>query len=177
MFIARRKYMSEDKISKEIESKFGNRLRIRVNGVLIEENKILMVKHKMSSERDFWSTPGGGMHFGSPAQNNLCREFLEETGLTIAVGEFLFIHEYLNPPLHALECFFEVKRISGDATLGKDPELAPENQILSEIKWMSVEELQSLDKKTIHPLFLGIKSLEELVLCKGYFNFENKYLK
>ncbi len=169
--------MSEDKISKEIESKFGNHLRIRVNGVLIEENKILLVKHKMGRDRDFWSTPGGGMHFGSSAQENLSREFLEETGLTIAVGKFLFINEYFNPPLHALECFFEVKRISGNATLGKDPELAPENQILSEIRWMRVEELQSLDKKTIHPLFLGIKSLEELVLCKGYFNFENKYLK
>jgi ADP-ribose pyrophosphatase YjhB (NUDIX family) len=169
--------MSEDKISKEIESKFGHRLRIRVNGVLIEENKILMVKHKMSSDRDFWSTPGGGMHFGSPAQDNLCREFLEETGLTIAVGEFLFINEYLDPPLHALECFFEVERISGNATLGKDPELSHDSQILSEIKWMTFSELQSLDKKTIHPLFLGIKSLEELVLCKGYFNFENKYLK
>ena len=169
--------MSEDKISKEIESKFGNRLRIRVNGVLIEEKKILMVKHKMSAERDFWSTPGGGMQFGSTAQENLSREFLEETGLNIAVGEFLGINEYLAPPLHALECFFKVKRISGNATLGNDPELAPENQILSEIKWMTLSELQSLEKKTIHPLFLGIKSLEELVLCKGYFNFENKYLK
>ncbi len=169
--------MSEDKISKEIESKFGNRLRIRVNGVLIEENKILMVKHRMSADRDFWSTPGGGMQFGSPAQENLSREFLEETGLKIAVGDFLCINEYLAPPLHALECFFEVKRISGNATLGNDPELAPENQILSEIKWMTLTELQSLEKNAIHPFFLGIKSLDELVLCKGYFNFENKYLK
>ena len=79
MFIARRKYMSEDKISKEIESKFGHHLRIRVNGVLIEGNKILLVKHRMGSSRDFWSTPGGGMQFGSSAQENLVREFLEET--------------------------------------------------------------------------------------------------
>lgn len=169
--------MSEDKISKEIESKFGNRLRIRVNGILIEENKILMVKHKMSSELDFWSTPGGGMQFGSSVQQNLCREFLEETGLQISVGKFIFINEFLNPPLHALECFFEVKRISGNATLGKDPELGENSQILSEIRWMTFSELQSIDKKNIHPLFLGIKSLEELVLCKGYFNFENNYLK
>ncbi|MFZ9188400.1 MAG: NUDIX domain-containing protein, partial [Algoriphagus sp.] len=129
--------MSEDKISKEIESKFGNRLRIRVNGVLIEENKILMIKHKMSAERDFWSTPGGGMQFGSSAQANLSREFLEETGLNILVGKFICINEYLDPPLHALECFFEVKRIGGNATLGNDPELSTENQILSEIKWMT----------------------------------------
>ncbi|MDA0314822.1 MAG: NUDIX hydrolase [Bacteroidetes bacterium] len=169
--------MSEDKISKEIESKFGHRLRIRVNGVLIEGDKILLVKHKMGKDRDFWSTPGGGMQFGSPAQENLSREFLEETGLKITVEDFLCFHEYLNPPLHALECFFVVKRISGTATLGKDPELATENQILAEIRWMTLEELQSLDKRFIHPLFLAIKSLSELVLWKGYFNFENKYLK
>jgi hypothetical protein len=61
--------------------------------------------------------------------------------------------------------------------LGKDPELAAADQILAEISWMTVDGLNSLDKKSIHPVFLGIKSLEELVLCKGYFNFENKYLK
>ena len=169
--------MSEDKISKEIESKFGHHLRIRVNGVLIEENKILLVKHKMSADRDFWSTPGGGMQFGSSAQENLVREFLEETGLKISVGEFLFVHEYLDPPLHAVECFFGVKRISGTATLGKDPELASADQILDDLSWMTLERLSSLGNKSIHPVFIGIKSLSELVLCKGYFNFENKYLK
>ena len=117
------------------------------------------------------------MQFGSHAIDNLAREFLEETGLIVEVGNFLCMHEYLDPPLHALECFFEVKRIRGNPTLGNDPELTAENQILTEIKWMTLLELQRLDKKTIHPLFLGIKSLEELVLCKGYFNFENKYLK
>jgi 8-oxo-dGTP pyrophosphatase MutT (NUDIX family) len=117
------------------------------------------------------------MQFGSSAQENLTREFLEETGLKITVEEFLFVHEYLDPPLHAVECFFRVKRISGTATLGKDPELAPEDQILEDISWMTLEGLKSLDKKSIHPVFLGIKSLSELVLYKGYFNFENKYLK
>jgi ADP-ribose pyrophosphatase YjhB (NUDIX family) len=169
--------MSEDKISKEIESKFGHHLRIRVNGVLIEKNKILLVKHKMGTNRDFWSTPGGGMQFGSSAQENLVREFLEETGLKIEVEDFLFAHEYLDHPLHAIECFFAVKRISGTATLGEDPELAAADQILADISWMTLEELKCLDNKSIHPIFSRIKSLSELVLCKGYFNFENKYLK
>jgi len=117
------------------------------------------------------------MEFGSNAQKNLVREFHEETGLTITVGNFICLNEYLDPPLHALECFFEVKRISGDTSLGSDPELTPENQLLSEIKWMSLQELHSIDHQHIHPIFIGIKSLNELVLCKGYFNFENKYLK
>ena len=102
---------------------------------------------------------------------------MEETGLKITVGEFLFVNEYLDPPLHAIEYFFLVKRISGTATLGEDPELAAADQILADIRWMTLEGLNSLDKKSIHPVFLGIKSLSELVLYKGYFNFGNNYLK
>lgn len=169
--------MSADKISKEIEAKFGHRLRTRVNGILIEDNKILMVKHLMGEGKFFWSTPGGGMKFGANAMDNLKREFLEETGLEIEVSDFLFVNEFLNPPLHAIEHFFLVKRINGIAVLGKDPELSGENQILNEIKWMSFEEISSLEKNSLHGVFWGIKSLSELGLCKGYFNFGNISIK
>jgi ADP-ribose pyrophosphatase YjhB (NUDIX family) len=169
--------MSKDKISKEIESKFGHQLRSRVNGVLIENEKILMVKHLMGNGREFWSTPGGGMVYGMNAADNLKREFLEETCLTIEVGEYLFVHEFLKPPLHAIELFFEVKILDGLAVLGKDPELSNTDQILADIRWMSIEDLHSLEKNSIHRIFWGIKSLSELVLCKGYFNFGNISIK
>lgn len=169
--------MSKDKISKEIESKFGHQLRSRVNGVLIENEKILMIKHLMGNGREFWSTPGGGMVYGMNAADNLKREFLEETCLTIEVGEYLFVHEFLKPPLHAIELFFEVKILDGLAVLGKDPELSNTDQILADIRWMSIEDLHSLEKNSIHRIFWGIKSLSELVLCKGYFNFGNISIK
>jgi 8-oxo-dGTP diphosphatase len=169
--------MSTDKISKEIESKFGHHLRSRVNGILIEDEKILLVKHLMGNGREFWSTPGGGMIYGTNAVDNLKREFLEETGLGIEVGEYLFVHEFLKPPLHAMEHFFMVKRTEGIAVLGKDPELSLDNQILAEIRWMSIKELQSLEKNSLHRVFWGIKSLSELGLCKGYFNFGNISIK
>jgi len=169
--------MSNDKISKEIESKFGHQLRIRVNGVLIEEDKILMAKHKMGNGKEFWSTPGGGMNYGSNAKENLKREFLEETGLEIAVEEFLFVNEFLSPPLHAMEYFFQVKRISGNVLLGHDPELDENSQILSEIRWMTMSDLVCIEKNSIHRIFWEIKSLPELGLCKGYFNFGNISLK
>ncbi|WP_332912478.1 NUDIX domain-containing protein [Algoriphagus boritolerans] len=98
--------MSKDEISKEIEAKFGNQLRTRVNGILIEDNKLLMVKHQMGNGRILWSVPGGGMNYGSTAKDNLKREYLEETSLEIEVGKYLFVHEYLKPPLHAMEHFF-----------------------------------------------------------------------
>lgn len=169
--------MPKDKISKEIESKFGHQLRTRVNGILIEEEKILMARHRMGNGRDFWSTPGGGMIYGTHAMDNLKREFMEETGLEIEVLEFLFIHEFLDPPLHALEYFFLIKRTGGDAVLGKDPELEDAHQILAEIRWMGIDEIRSVDKNSLHRIFWEIKSLSELGLCKGYFNFGNISIK
>jgi ADP-ribose pyrophosphatase YjhB (NUDIX family) len=169
--------MREDKIGQEIESKFGNKLRTRVNGVLIRDEKILMARHKMSGQRDFWSVPGGGMDFGSDAPSNLKREFMEETGLKIEVGKFLCVHEFLEPPLHAIELFFEVEMNGGQLHLGIDPELGDQHQILSEIAWLSLKDLKKLPKDSIHQVFWGIKSFREIGLWKGYFNFGNKYLK
>ena len=169
--------MSTDNISKEIEAKFGNQLRTRVNGILIEEERLLMVKHRMGKGRTLWSVPGGGMHFGSNAVENLRREFYEETNLEVAVGDYLFVYEYLDPPLHAMEHFFEVKRINGNVKLGNDPELSGENQILQEVSWKSFDEIRSIPLDSLHRIFWGIKSLSELGLWKGYFNFGNNSIK
>lgn len=169
--------MSEDRISKEIESKFGHQLRSRVNGILIENDKILMIKHLMGGGKEFWAVPGGGMIYGQSATDNLIREFAEETGLKISIKSYLFVHEYLSPPLHAMEHFFLVEKTGGILTVGTDPELTDEDQIINEIQWMSIQDLQSLPKDALHQIFWGIKSFEELVLFNGYFNFENNYLK
>ncbi|WP_297335300.1 NUDIX domain-containing protein [Algoriphagus sp.] len=169
--------MSPDKIGNKIAAKFGNRLRTRVNGVLIQEEKILMINHQMGDQSDFWSVPGGGMKFGSNAKQNLKREFQEEIGLEIQIGKLLFVHEFLESPLHAIELFFEVERSVGEPHLGWDPEFTKNEQILRELKWMSLEELRSLPNASVHQIFWGINSFEDLGMWKGYFNFENKYLK
>jgi ADP-ribose pyrophosphatase YjhB (NUDIX family) len=169
--------MPQDEISKEIESKFGNQLRVRVNGILIENDKLLMLKHHMGNGKILWSVPGGGMQFGTDARENLKREYQEETYLKVEVVNYLFVHEYLNPPLHAMEHFFEVKRIDGNVKLGKDPELSTTNQILHEISWKTIDEIKSIPKESLHQVFWGIKSLYELGLWNGYFNFGNISIK
>lgn len=169
--------MAKDKISKEIESKFGNQLRVRVNGVLIKDNKLLIAKHLMGNGEVFWSVPGGGMIYGQSVKENLAREFLEETGLKVKVQDYLFVHEFLKPPLHAMEHFFKVEEIGGKLALGSDPELTSSNQILNELRWVSINELHLIPKKSLHQIFWGIKSLNDLGIWQGYFNFENNSLK
>ncbi|WP_114747890.1 NUDIX domain-containing protein [Pleomorphovibrio marinus] len=167
--------MSE--LKREIEQKFGGRLRTRVNGILIKDEKLLMVRHKMGEGKIFWNVPGGGMKYGSSAEQNVIREFKEETGLVVDVNEFLFIHEFLNPPLHAIELFFEVKEMAGQLELGGDPELSPSYQVIDDIRYLSVDEIKILGKGEVHDVFLGINSIKDVRMWKGYFNFENNSIK
>ena len=61
--------------SENIVKHFGNRLRVRVNGILIENERILMVKHVGLGETGYlWAPPGGGIEFGTSAPQNLERE-------------------------------------------------------------------------------------------------------
>jgi 8-oxo-dGTP diphosphatase len=164
-------------LKKEIVKNFGERLRIRVNGVLIKEGKILMLKHLMGENQYFWNVPGGEMNFGSSAEENLEREFYEETGLNVKVEQFLCTFEYLNPPLHAIELYFVVSEIGGTMILGKDPELTDEEQIIKEITYLSVEKIAQIKKNEKHRLFWNIKSIKDVGKWKGYFKFENKSIK
>lgn len=164
-------------IEREIEKKFGGRLRLRVNGVLIEEDKILMIQHRMGNDRHFWNVPGGGMHYGSDAVENLKREFLEETGLVIEVKKFLYVYEYLAPPLHAVELYFEVVKLNGNLMVGKDPELAHDRQIISDIGFLGLEEISRISNEEKHQLFWELNSINDIRIWKGYFNFENNCIK
>jgi len=164
-------------IKKDIADNFGNRLRTRVNGLLIQDDKLLMIKHRMGENSHFWNVPGGGMNYGQNARDNLRREFLEETGLRIEVGPYLFVHELLAPPLHAVELFFEVSQVGGELLLGKDPELGDEQQLIEEIRFLNLDEIKTIPASEKHAVFRGINSLNDVRIWKGYFNFENNSIK
>lgn len=154
---------------KEVESLYGNRLRNRVCGICTSENKILVIKHLgVGSKGYLLAPPGGGLEYGSSIENNLKREFKEETGLDVTIGEFLFINEYINKPIHTLELFFRVEIKGGKLEKGYDPEMAKESQIIEEVKFIDYNELKEEDNALLHNSFTKFNSLEELLNFKGY---------
>lgn len=162
-------------ISQKIVEQFGNRLRIRVCGLCVENNEVLLVNHhSLNKNSDFWAPPGGGMEFGTSAEENLKREFLEETGFRIEVVKFLFVHEYLNPPLHAIELIFQVKRLGGKLKIGFDPEMKIGEQIIKDVRFVSINELKSMDTETLHQLFVNVPSVDRLHQDVGYFLWEKE---
>lgn len=159
-----------DWIRDKIIEQFGNKLRIRVCGLCIEEGKVLLVNHQSLNETsDFWGPPGGGMDFGQSAEENLRREFLEETGLSIETENFLFVHEYINPPLHAIELIFKVKRKGGTLKIGFDPELEKDAQIIKDVRFISFDKIEKFGKNNIHQMFFNVKKISEIDQLKGYF--------
>ncbi len=137
-----------------IENFFGKQIRIRVCGILKKNHKILFLKHLNLGEDYLWAPPGGGLNYGETIEECLTREFKEETGLNIKVHKFITFHEFIQLPLHALELFFEVSSDDKDFILGSDPELNPENQILNEIQFLSLEDLQKEKNSNLHALSL-----------------------
>ena len=107
-------------MNQEIINQYGNQLRIRLCGICVQDNKILLINHAgMNESGEFWSPPGGGLQFGETIEDCLKREFLEETNTIISVGKFLKINEFVKPPLHAIELFYEVKILSGEMKVGE----------------------------------------------------------
>jgi len=152
----------------EAISLYGNHLRVRVCGVYIQENKILLVKHHALQEDGFfWAPPGGGLQFGETIESALKREFIEETGLDIEVKNLITVTEYLHLPLHAVELFFHIEIAGGVLTQGKDPEISAENQLISEVKMLSLAEIIALQHQTspkhrFHKVLDDIQSLKLL---------------
>ncbi|RUA34959.1 MAG: NUDIX hydrolase [Bacteroidetes bacterium] len=160
-----------------VNQKFGGKVRVRVGGILIEDNKVLLLKHDSVGKKDYlWSPPGGGMEFGENAEENLKREFFEETGLQIKVDELLFINEFINNKIHAIELFFKVKKTGGILKLGNDPEMGNQ-QILSDLAFFDENKLKNTEKDYLHNMFIGINKPQEVLNLKGYFKFVNNSIK
>lgn len=150
---------------------YQGKVRIRVCGVLIEKEAVLLLKHDGLGVGGFiWSFPGGGLEFDEDMHECLKREFMEETGLIITVGQFLFINEYKADGLHAVELFFEVTRNGGSLKLGSDPEM--DNQILSEIGFFTSDELSQIDDSNKHNIFSEIDRLDHMTKLSGYYKFD-----
>ncbi len=140
------------------ESIYTGKLRVRASGLLVEDEKLLLVKLRSPiSNDDIWMPPGGGVEFGESIHAALKREYKEETGLSVEVGKLIHINELIDEPFHAIEFFFWVKEIGGVLELGKDPEHAAEFQLLKELQFVSYQELKN---RKVKPDFLKMNFLK-----------------
>src|SRR4051812_46053396 len=71
-----------------------SRFTIRVYGILIDENKRVLLSDEFIRGDCYTKFPGGGMEFGEGTRDCLKREFKEETGLDVTIGEHIYTTDY-----------------------------------------------------------------------------------
>ena len=65
---------------------FPDRPVVGVGAVILDGDRVVLVKRGQPPLQGEWSLPGGGVELGETLENAVAREVLEETGLHIEVG-------------------------------------------------------------------------------------------
>lgn len=89
-------------------------------GLLKENEKILFIRYNINGEI-FYSLPGGSLEIGESLIECVIREFSEETGIEIEVGDLILLNEFISHTpnsiserwkngIHQIESIFKVKR-------------------------------------------------------------------
>ena len=121
-------------------------VRVRSCGILVEDHKILLVELLSPITNSYiWIPPGGGVELGETLKETVKREFFEETGLTVSVQELMHVNELVQDAYHVIEFYHRVERLSGELSLGTDPEYSKEDQIIRELAFKSKAELAKLN--------------------------------
>jgi 8-oxo-dGTP diphosphatase len=90
--------------------------RLAVRGILLIEDRLLLVNAYPGQRSDLLCAPGGGVAPHASLPENLRREFHEETGLEIAVGAPCLVNEFHAPErgFHQVDIYFRVELVAGD---------------------------------------------------------------
>ena len=73
------------------------RLTVRVYGILLDNDKRILVSDEFIRGDYFTKFPGGGLEVGEGTRDCLKREFKEETGLDVTVGDHIYTTDYFQP--------------------------------------------------------------------------------
>jgi 8-oxo-dGTP diphosphatase len=89
---------------------------VRVYGILLGENKQVLVSDELIRGGYYTKFPGGGLEFGEGTRECLKREFKEEMDLDVEVGDHLYTTDFFqmsafNPEYQIVSIYYWVKAL------------------------------------------------------------------
>ena len=67
---------------------------LRVYGILLDENKRVLVSDEFIRGNYYTKFPGGGLEFGEGTRECLKREFMEEMNLRVDIGDHIYTTDF-----------------------------------------------------------------------------------
>ena len=104
-------------------------------GIVIHEEKLLVVERGRPPGKGIWSLPGGVVELGESLERACAREVKEETGLEVEVGPLVEVFQKIVPdPMGKVEYHYVVmdylcRVVSGRAKAGDDA---------AKLRWASI---------------------------------------
>ncbi|MGC1371193.1 MAG: NUDIX hydrolase [Candidatus Sulfotelmatobacter sp.] len=133
---------------------------IGVGAIIIEGDRVVLVKRAHPPLQSEWSIPGGVLEVGELVREGAVREAREETGLAVETIELLGVYDRVlrNPQqrvqYHYVLIDFLCRRVAGDLAAASDA---------AEVRWFAREELPGLKlaEDTIDVIRKGFAQLGE----------------
>ena len=114
---------------------------VGVGAVIIEGDRVVLVRRGHPPLAGEWSVPGGVLEVGETLRQAAVREALEETGLRVEVGELLGVYDRIlrdadeRPRYHYVLIDFLCRKTAGDFQAADDA---------AEARWFTRAELVGL---------------------------------
>ena len=109
---------------------------VGVAAIVIREQKILLGRRKGGEYEEKWCIPCGYVEWNEDVYEAACREFMEETGLSITIQGVYTVHSnFHNPSQHTVGIWFMAEEAGGELRAGDD---------LNEVGFFEYDELPEL---------------------------------
>ena len=120
-------------------------LRVRVAGILIKDNKLLLIEHT-KEKSIYYLLPGGGVEPMETLKDALIREFKEELAISVSVGRIMQVVQSVSPNDNRNILHVSFRVFSSD-----EPRLAEIDGRLSGFRWLDLDDHNALDRLTFYP--------------------------
>lgn len=115
---------------------------IRAQCLIHRGRQILMVKHRMFGE-EWWCLPGGGVEISETPAEAALRELEEEC---CVIGDMVRQTGHYNYADGVETVTFLIEIGVQEPTIGNDPEFSNHEQILADMRWLSLAEIPERDR-------------------------------
>ncbi len=154
---------------------------VRVYGILFDEQQRLLVSDEFIRGNYFTKLPGGGLEIGEGTRECLKREFMEETGLDVSVGDHLYTTDFFqlsafNNKDQIISIYYHV---TADVPLNLDTKTKPFDFNPSQVadptkeaevmRWIAWDDLTEVDMSLpIDKVVIGLLKKKECCNGKKY---------
>lgn len=114
--------------------------RISAGAIVIEQGRILLVRHRKEGSYDFWVAPGGGVIDTEDIFQAAKREVKEETGLEVAPLRPIYLEEFHQPTIRHIKTWILCELTGGALSIEADEAI---REHIVEARFFTEDELRN----------------------------------